>query len=172
MGQLIIKEATLHDVPTLCRIGAETFLDTYSAQNTPEHLAEHLERVFNEATVSAQFSQPDFAPYIAWLDDEPIGYIQLRNTEHPPELADKRHIELERIYVRTAYKRAGYGRQLLQHAIETSRRKGFEVLWLGVWEENPRAIAFYIACGCVAFGKHIFWLGSDPQQDILLKVEL
>lgn len=43
-----------------------------------------------------------------------------------------------------------------------------DVVWLGVWERNPRAIAFYRRSGFVEVGEHVFQLGSDPQRDVIM----
>ena len=47
-----------------------------------------------------------------------------------------------------------------------------DVMWLGVWEYNPRAIRFYEKHGFVEVGSHVFQLGKDPQIDLLMQKKL
>ena len=50
-------------------------------------------------------------------------------------------------------------------AIEAARSRGARSLWLGVWERNPRAVAFYRKYGFTRVGEHTFMLGADAQVD-------
>ena len=50
---------------------------------------------------------------------------------------------------------------------ERATRHGRDVMWLGVWEYNPRAQRFYEKNGFQIVGKHVFQLGADPQTDLL-----
>ncbi|MFD2832491.1 GNAT family N-acetyltransferase [Christiangramia antarctica] len=64
------------------------------------------------------------------------------------------------------------GKMLYDKAIELAKEKNIDNVWLGVWEENLRAIRFYEKNGFVAFDKHIFKLGNDEQTDIMMKLKL
>jgi ribosomal protein S18 acetylase RimI-like enzyme len=66
----------------------------------------------------------------------------------------------------------GIGKALMLKCIEIAREKKSDVLWLGVWENNQRAIDFYTKWGFEKFSTHIFMLGDDPQTDWLMKKEL
>ena len=65
-------------------------------------------------------------------------------------------LEIERIYVIKEFHGKNIGQLLCDKAIEVATQKGAEYVWLGVWEENPRAINFYKKNGFVEFDKHIF----------------
>ena len=54
-------------------------------------------------------------------------------------------------------------------ALEVAGEFGKTYVWLGVWEENPRAIRFYEKNGFVVFDKHIFRMGNDEQTDLMMK---
>ena len=64
------------------------------------------------------------------------------------------------------------GQILYDKALEIAQQKDVEFVWLGVWEENRRAINFYKKNGFVEFDKHIFKLGEDEQTDIMMKLKL
>jgi RimJ/RimL family protein N-acetyltransferase len=55
---------------------------------------------------------------------------------------------------------------------DAAHELGGRTLWLGVWERNPRAIAFYEKCGFRDVGSHDFWVGNDCQTDRIMVTEL
>lgn len=81
-------------------------------------------------------------------------------------------MEIERIYVLKEFHGKKVGQILYEKAIELAKGIDADFIWLGVWEENPRAIRFYEKNGFSAFDKHIFQLGNDEQTDIMMKLEL
>ena len=85
---------------------------------------------------------------------------------------NKSAVEIERIYVLPEFQGKDVGKQLYNKALEIAQQKNAEFMWLGVWEENPRAISFYKKNGFVEFDKHIFKLGDDEQTDIMMKLAL
>jgi ribosomal protein S18 acetylase RimI-like enzyme len=104
--------------------------------------------------------------------DEVIGYLKLNFGQSQTELKDRKAVEIERIYVLKTFHGKHVGQQLYDKAIEIARQKAAEYVWLGVWEENPRAIQFYRKNGFVEFDKHIFKVGDDLQTDIMMKLSL
>src|SRR5690606_2609409 len=81
-------------------------------------------------------------------------------------------LEIERIYVLKDFHGKKVGQLLYDKAIEVAKEKKSDYIWLGVWEENPRAINFYKKNGFVEFDKHIFKLGNDEQLDIMMTLKL
>ena len=165
-----IRIATLSDVETLCQIGARTFIETYGEQNTPENLQNYLEKRFNEKQISDEIQTPETVFLLVELNNETIGYARLRVNliENP----DPKALEIERIYILKAFHGQKLGTVLMQKCIDISLEKGYQSLWLGVWEYNPKAIAFYQKWGFEIFGTHIFQLGDDAQTDYLMKKKL
>ena len=81
-------------------------------------------------------------------------------------------LEVERIYIRPAFKRRGLGKYLIDKAIEIARAQGKQLIWLGVWEHNVNAIAFYEKMGFVRTGAHSFFMGEDEQTDFIMTKKL
>ena len=81
-------------------------------------------------------------------------------------------IEIERIYVRKEYLGKKVGGLLMKKCLELAQQKGYTLVWLGVWEHNAKAIAFYEKWGFEKFGSHAFLLGNDLQTDWLMKKNL
>lgn len=165
-----IRIATLQDVEALCQIGAKTFVETYGEQNTPENLQNYLEEKFNKKQISDELQTDETVFLLVELKNETIGYAKMRI--NLAENSDPKSLEIERIYIEKAFHGQKFGAILMQKCIDVSRDKGYQSLWLGVWEYNPKAIAFYNKWGFEIFGTHIFQLGDDAQTDYLMKKEL
>jgi ribosomal protein S18 acetylase RimI-like enzyme len=101
-----------------------------------------------------------------------IGYLKLNFGQSQTELQDNRALEIERIYVLKEFHGKSVGQLLYAKASQIARQKRADYVWLGVWEENPRAISFYKKNGFIEFDKHVFLLGKDEQTDIMMKLKL
>ncbi len=101
--------------------------------------------------------------------EEPIAYLKLNLPGAQTETAYGDGLEIERIYVHPARKGQGFGRRLIGYAVQVAREHGLPYVWLGVWEQNPAAIAFYTAMGFERCGEHTFTIGKDVQRDWILR---
>lgn len=167
-----IHRVTLADLHTLQEIGRQTFFETFADGNTPENMERYLAESFAEEKLAAELSDPNAQFYFAQIQSETVGYLKLNQGTSQTEAIAGNTVEIERIYVLKAYHGMGVGQFLYEQAIQIACEANVEYVWLGVWEENPRAIRFYEKNGFVAFDKHIFTLGEDAQTDILMKLEL
>jgi ribosomal protein S18 acetylase RimI-like enzyme len=165
-----IRKATLSDIILLCKIGSTTFVETYGNQNTPENLQNYLDEKFNKKQISDELSTPDTIFLLVELANEVIGYSKMRvNIVENP---DPKALEIERIYISKQYHGQKFGALLMQGCIDTAIENNYKSIWLGVWEHNPKAIAFYQKWGFEVFGTHIFQLGNDAQTDFLMQKTL
>ncbi|MCF3107794.1 GNAT family N-acetyltransferase [Niabella sp. CC-SYL272] len=169
MKQITIERAAPGDVPRLQRIGRETFAETFAASNTEENMRKYLEEGFSAAKLTGELENSHCEFYFALLDQQVIGYLKLNTGSAQTEIKDNKSLEIERIYVLQAFLGKKVGQLLYDKALQVAKDKGLEYLWLGVWEENRRAIRFYEKNGFVAFDKHIFRLGNEEQTDIMMK---
>lgn len=111
--------------------------------------------------------------YFAEKDGEVFGYLKVNFAEAQTEAQEQIDaLEIERIYVLQQYHGSEVGKKLYEQALEIARNRKATYLWLGVWEENSRAIRFYQKQGFIEFGQHIFQLGDDAQRDVLMKKTL
>lgn len=172
MENIIIRRITLDDLEKLQKIGRKTFEETFSESNSEENMRNYLEEGFSKEKLTAELENKDSEFYFAVLKDEVIGYLKVNFGESQTELKDSKALEIERIYVSKEFHGKSVGQILYDKAIEIAKQKGSEYVWLGVWEENPRAISFYKKNGFVEFDKHIFRLGDDEQTDIMMKMKL
>jgi diamine N-acetyltransferase len=172
MGNINIARLTLTDIDQLQKIGKQTFSETFSAGNTEENMKKYLEDGFLLEKLTAELNDKNTEFYFAVLDNNVIGYLKLNFGQSQTELKDDKALEIERIYVLKEFHGKNVGQLLYEKAMQVARQTNANYVWLGVWEENPRAISFYKKNGFVEFDKHIFKLGDDEQTDIMMKLQL
>jgi len=172
MKQIIINKAQLSDLPALQQISRKTFYETFAAQNTEENMTRFLDEFYATEKLTQELTDPNTDFFFAWLDNKMIGYLKINRGIAQTELKNENGLEIERIYVLKEYQGNNLGRMLFDKALEIAREMNADYLWLGVWEENKKAIRFYEKNGLVAFDKHQFTLGDDIQTDIMMKLSL
>lgn len=160
---LNIRRATIGDAAELAKLGERTFRDTFAAQNDPDDLEDYLGKTYGEPQQRREIENPDLVTLLAEDDGALLAFAQLRraSTEHGD-------VELVRLYVDHGHHGRGIAQALMNAAEETARALDGTVLWLGVWEHNPRAIAFYTKCGFRDVGSHPFLIGKDLQTDRIM----
>lgn len=172
MTNIDIIKVTTNDIDQLQKIGRHTFQETFSESNSEENMKNYLEEGFSKEKLTIELNDENAEFYFATLNNEVIGYLKLNFGESQTELKDNKALEIERIYVLKEFHGKKVGQILYDKAIEVAKQKKADYVWLGVWEENPRAINFYMKNGFVEFDKHIFKLGNDQQTDIMMKLKL
>jgi len=164
-----IRRANSDDAGLLAELGARTFQETFAADNTSEDMAAYLALHFSVAHQTAELAHPSSTFLIAEVDRQAAGYAKLHAGELPKEIEGAKPIELVRLYVSQEWLGRGAGEALMRACVDEARNTGHETLWLGVWERNGRAQAFYRKWDFRAVGEHLFQLGSDMQRDILME---
>ena len=167
-----IRKVTLNDIEQLQQIGRQTFSETFSSSNTEENMTTYLEEGFSNEKLIEELNNESSEFYFALSENELVCYLKINFGQSQTELQDDTALEIERIYVLKEFHGKKVGQVLYEKAIEIAKQKNAHYVWLGVWEENPRAISFYKKNGFVEFDKHIFKLGDDEQTDIMMKLKL
>lgn len=166
---LTIRRAGPDDAGLLAELGGRTFSETFAADNSPEDMAAYLASSFNLAQQTAELADPASTFLIAEIGGVAAGYAKLRAGEPAKGIGGGKPVELVRLYASTEWLGRGVGEALMRACLEEARQAGHETIWLGVWERNGRALAFYRKWGFRPVGEHVFQLGSDPQTDILME---
>ncbi|NAW51791.1 GNAT family N-acetyltransferase [Elizabethkingia argentiflava] len=164
-----IRKTTLKDIKLLQDIGRKTFFETFSESNSEENMRKYLEDGFSIEKLTEELNNKHSEFYFAVMDEKVLGYLKLNFGASQTELKDNNSLEIERIYVLQEYHGKKVGQVLYEKAIKVAYEKEAIYVWLGVWEENRRAMRFYEKNGFVEFDKHIFKLGDDEQTDIMMK---
>lgn len=170
---LRIRVATVADASRVSDLGAATFRETFQHDNTPEDMARYLSEAFSPERQTAEIADASSTVLIAERDGaqggpELVGYAHLVSGPHPAVVHGPAPLELKRLYVRRAWHGQGVAQALMEAATTAARARGAQTMWLGVWERNARAVAFYQKYGFTRVGEHTFALGSDLQTDWLL----
>jgi len=172
MESIEIRRVALQDLDALQKISRQTFHETFAAQNTEGNMKKFLDEWYASDKLNQELKDPDSEFYFAMLGDQVIGYLKLNFGQSQTELKDRSALEIERIYVLKEFQGQKVGQLFYEYALQVARDKDVDYVWLGVWEENQRAIGFYKKNGFVEFDKHIFRLGDDDQTDIMMKLQL
>ena len=172
METIEIKRITVQELDQLKEIGRKTFHETFSESNDDENMTKYLDEKFSSDKLTEEINNTDSEFYFATLENDVIGYLKVNFGESQTELKDDTALEIERIYVSKEFHGKKVGQLLYEKAIQIAKDKNVHYVWLGVWEENLRAINFYTKNGFVEFDKHIFKLGNDEQTDIMMRLKL
>lgn len=164
-----VKKVSINDIEELRKIGRQTFLDTFAASNSDENMTKYLEEGFSLEKLTNELNNKNSDFFFATIGNDIIGYLKLNIGQSQTELLYEKALEIERIYVLKEYHGKKVGQILYDKALQIAILKNVDFIWLGVWEENPRAIHFYKKNGFVEFDTHIFKLGEDEQMDIMMK---
>jgi ribosomal protein S18 acetylase RimI-like enzyme len=171
-SNITIVQINNSNIAALQQIGRQTFAETFAESNTAENMAKYLQEAYAYEKLSAEVNDANSVFYFAMMEDKEIGYLKLNFGASQTELKDNDALEIERIYVLKEFHGKKIGQLLFDKAIEVAKAKQVAYVWLGVWENNKRALQFYTKNGFVEFDQHVFVLGDEAQTDIMMKLEL
>lgn len=166
---LNIRRASNEDAELLAELGARTFAETFAEENTSEDMAAYTAASFSPERLTAELTDPLSIFFVAEVEGSAAGYAKMHSGETAEGVEGQQPIELVRLYVARAWLGRGVGPALMRRCVDEARDMGFQTIWLGVWERNHRAQAFYRKWEFYEVGEHIFQLGSDPQRDIVMQ---
>lgn len=164
-----IRRGTVGDAGLLSELGERTFSETFAADNTSEDMAAYVATSFSIAQQTTELEDPASTFLIAEVDGHAAGYAKLYDGEPEKSVEGPNPVELVRLYVSRDWLGRGIGEQLMGACIDEARHAGHETIWLGVWERNARAQAFYRKWNFRTVGEHVFQLGSDLQRDLVME---
>lgn len=169
-----IRRATVGDARRLTDLSYKTFWDAFAdhPKNAPHDLAHYMSEAFSVEQITRELQDPDSIFLICHIEGEMVGYSKLVLHSVEEGITAATPIELSRLYSAQEHIGKGVGQALMDASFELARRHDCDVMWLGVWEYNPRAQRFYEKNGFSVVGKHIFQLGADPQTDLLMQRSL
>jgi ribosomal protein S18 acetylase RimI-like enzyme len=171
MSDIQIRQAAPEDAKLLTDLAYTTFWDAFAhhPKNAPDDLAHYMRQAFSVEKIAEELTDPKSLFLIAEVDSEPAGYAKLIFESTEPEIIAEWPVELSRLYSHQKFLGQGVGQALMDACFDRAKEAGRDVIWLGVWEYNPRAQRFYEKNGFRLVGKHTFLLGADPQTDLLMQ---
>ncbi|WP_440119454.1 GNAT family N-acetyltransferase [Paenibacillus sp. QZ-Y1] len=165
---VIIKRCNPEDLQKLQKISIETFEETFKGQNSPENMTAYLERAFNAQQLEEEMSKTSSEIFFIYFNEELAGYLKVNMNEAQSEKMGEESLEIERIYIKKKFQKHGLGKYLLNKAMEIATEHHKKNIWLGVWEKNDNAIAFYKKMGFDQTGAHSFYMGNEEQMDFIM----
>ncbi len=161
------------DNQALLDIGYKTFYESFGPPiNKEEDIQDYLNNNFTLEKINKELQNPNSEFYFATIDTQIVGYLKVNYANAQTENVAGNTLEVERIYVIKGLRGKKIGLYLLEKAISLAKQKSAELVWLGVWKENTKAIKFYKKNGFVTFDEHQFVLGTSIQTDFMMKLEL
>ncbi len=166
-----IRHANIEDAKALTDLAYTTFWDAFAhhPKNAPDDLNHYMRQAFSLEQTTKELGDENSVFLIAELDGEPAGYAKLITNTTEEGITAERPIELNRLYAHQQFLGKGIGQALMDACFERARTNRHDVMWLGVWEFNPRAQRFYEKNGFRVVGSHVFQLGEDRQTDLLMQ---
>ena len=168
----MIRKVEIADVEVLAKIAKQTFRETFAHDNTEEQLQEYFEEAYNLRVLLTELEDPDSESYFIMHEEEIAGFLKVNWGNAQTERELENAFEIQRLYVLQTYQGFGLGKQLFEFALEHAEKNGFSWAWLGVWEHNTKAQAFYNQYGFEKFSQHSFLVGQKVDTDWLLKKKL
>jgi ribosomal protein S18 acetylase RimI-like enzyme len=168
----VIKQCTPADLAALTEICRKTYRETFGPMNTPSNMESYLNRAFHTHKLQSELLNSRCIFYFLYADGEPAGYLKLNESSAQTDLNDPQSLEIERIYLARAFQGRGLGGLLLDTALDVAAGRNKSYLWLGVWEKNDKALAFYRKKGFYIIGTHPFLMGQEVQTDFLMRRDL
>lgn len=153
-------------------ISYETFNETFRQQNSPGNMQAYLERAFNLEQLEKELANSSSQFFFVYSDNEIAGYLKINTAEAQSEEMGEDALEVERIYIRNKFQKYGLGKYLFNKAVEFALERHKKRIWLGVWDRNENAIAFYNKIGFVQTGVHSFYMGDEEQTDYIMTKSL
>lgn len=172
MISITIRKATIADIETVKKISTQTFIETFAVVNTPENIENYVKENFNSEQLTSEINNADSTFYLAISGSEIVGYLKINFGAAQTEIITKNALEVHRIYVLQAFHGKKVGQLLIDEVKKIAQDTGVDSIWLGVWEENHRAVQFYTKNNFVEFDKHVFTLGNEEQTDLLMQYAL
>ena len=163
-----IRRGTPDDNTLLAEFGRRAFYESFGGDNTPEDMEAYLTVSFGPEIQAEKLADPDVTFLIAEIDQATVGYAQLQFGTTPSAIRGEHPIEIARFYSDKPWIGRGVGPALMSACLDFAEQKECDVIWLDVWEKNPRAIAFYQKWGFEVVGTQLYQVGSDLQHDLLM----
>ena len=165
---IVVRRAVASDAEALAIFAAKTFADTFASDNRAQDMEAHLSASYGVPQQTKELIDPTVITLLAHSGERLVAFAQVRRRSGPACVTHEQAVELHRFYVDRLAQGSGVAVTLMSEVHDAASRLGGRHLWLGVWERNLRAIAFYAKMGFVKIGSHDFYVGPDRQTDHVL----
>lgn len=165
-------KASVSDLQIVRDISYQTYDDTFHHLNTPEVMEAYLMTAFDLEKLKTELQDSNSTFFFLHKDGVLVGYLKINENESQTDIKDADSLELERVYIKKEFHGQGLGKLLINKGLEIARQKNKKRAWLGVWEKNTNAIAFYEKMGFRKTITHDFYMGDERQTDYVMSMNL
>lgn len=167
-----VRRAIASDAQALAVLAEQTFRETFASENSAADMEAHCSTNFSADIQAREIQDPGIVTLLAEVQRELAGFAQVRPESSIESVSARYPSELYRLYVSSERHGQGVAQNIMREVLSVAGSVGSDFLWLGVWEHNPKAIAFYRKYGFEVVGDHVFQLGEDSQRDLVMSVKL
>ena len=172
MKKLCLKKCSLSDASTLQQISKETFFQTFAPYNSSEIMSAFLSSAYSLEKLSKELKNENSSFFFLYYENQLAGYLKINQAPSQTDINDSDSLEIERFYVLKPFQDKGLGTFLMNKSIAIAKKLKKSYVWLGVWERNEKAKAFYKKHGFYQIGAHSFFVGPDEQTDFIMRKDL
>jgi len=165
---IALRTCTHEDLNKLQEISYDTFNETFKDQNSPENMNAYLAKAFTLEQIEKELSNISSHFFFVYFNNELAGYLKVNTNDAQSEEMGEESLEIERIYIKSKFQKHGLGKYLFNKALELAVANNKKRIWLGVWEKNENALAFYKKMGFIQTGAHSFYMGDEQQTDFIM----
>ena len=167
-----LQKITKNNVQDLQEVSIQTFTETFKDNNSEKSLNDYLNTAYELTKLEKELENPHSEFYFAYFNNELAGYLKININDAKSKKMGENALEVERIYIKKSFKRRAIGLHLIETAEQLAKKYQKNLMWLGVWEYNPKAIAFYETLGFKVIGAHSFFMGEEEQTDLIMSKQL
>jgi ribosomal protein S18 acetylase RimI-like enzyme len=154
----------------LAATAARLFTQAYGPTHPEPELGAYLARAFAPVRLATELAQPDRRALVVESGGRWIGYAWLRESAEgwPGSVPGQRPVEIVRFYVDAGWHGRGVAAALMAACEGEARQRGADALWLAVWQEAARPLAFYRRAGFEVVGTATFAFGDRLDDDFVM----
>lgn len=169
---IVYRTAEPEDAAPLARLARETFTATFGHLYPAEDLAAFCDQIYAVDAQAALIVHPELEIRLACERGELVGYCQIGAFKLPFDPGARRPMELHRLYVIERVKGAGVATALMEWALARMRALGADDAYLGVYQDNPRALRFYQRYRFEIVGAYKFPVGATLDDEFIMRARL
>ncbi len=170
---VVIRRGRVSDAEQLATFAASTFQEAFRDGTGADDMQAHLAATYRPDLQARELADPAVITWLAVRGARIVAYAQVRRPAVAPAcVVQPDAVEVQRFYADRSVRGTGLALRLMEHALDAARELGGRYAWLGVWERNERAMAFYRKAGFTEIGSTYYVVGADRQTDLVFLTSL
>ena len=168
-----ITKATQKDAAMLSKLSVAAFLPAHGHSASKEIIDAYIAANFSEENFKAELSNTKFQYHLLYYNDVIAGFSKITFNTGNPNIKAKNSTKMERLYLLEEFYHLGLGKELMHFNITLAKQYKQACIWLFVWVENTKALAFYKKTGFKNVGTHDFVLSptkTNPNHVLYLEL--